>query len=284
MLVEEGQSMYNQMLIDENHVEQNVISVDGMGTTQLLVRSEFSANSHSSNSSQLFETPIRKERHNKAMPFGSSKKGISSPEFWACAVASADEIEKKLKARPNLQPDDLADVVRCLDFSPSSSADPDSPYVCSMIKRIKDRNADKLERKKLKESKEASKMKDNNESKKNQTTKRLVMRPEYCSLFFYLIVNDVVFCAGQDLLDIIQHKTYDALLVNVLFGVIRVELKEKLVVPDMLQFLSSKIFNDSSVDQYSSAIPEKCPQRHVEIVLESINRSMSGIFKRTMDH
>ncbi|KMZ65719.1 hypothetical protein ZOSMA_3108G00010, partial [Zostera marina] len=120
MLVEEGQSMYNQMHTQENQIKQNVMGVAGIGSTKLLVRNEFSPNYHSSNSSQLFETPVRKERHNKAMPFGSPKKGISSPEFWACAVASADEIEKKLKGRPNIQPDDLADVVRCLDFLTSS--------------------------------------------------------------------------------------------------------------------------------------------------------------------
>ncbi|KMZ76503.1 hypothetical protein ZOSMA_1012G00010 [Zostera marina] len=216
MLVEEDQSMYNQMLIDDNHVERNVISVDGMESTQLHLRSEILAKSHSPNSSQLFETPIRKKRPNTGMRYESPNTGLSSPEFWPCAVASAVEIENNLKVRqklhPNFHPNDLADVVRCLNFSPSSSTDPDSPYVCSMIKRIKDRNADKLERKKLKESQEASEIKDDNEPKKNQTTKRLVMRPEYRSLFFYLIVNDAVFCAGRDLLDIIQHKTYDALV------------------------------------------------------------------------
>ncbi|KMZ62268.1 hypothetical protein ZOSMA_47G00610 [Zostera marina] len=144
MLVEEDQSMYNLMLIDDNHVERNVISVDGMESTQLHLLSEILANSHSPNSSQLFETPIRKKRPNTGMRYESPNTGLSSPEFWPCAVASAEEIENNLKVRQKLHPNDLADVVRCLDFSPSSSTDPDSPYVCSMIKRIKDRNADKV--------------------------------------------------------------------------------------------------------------------------------------------
>ncbi|KMZ66393.1 hypothetical protein ZOSMA_29G00420 [Zostera marina] len=165
-----------------------------------------SSPSHSLLSSDEYKTPKDDKIKGTRSEFGVPNVIISSPEFWAAVAESADVIERK--SCKTFCTEELSGVVRCIDFSPTTNSTSNSPYVSSMIKRIKDRNAEKLENKKLKVVEEAIKMKDDGKPKKNQTTKQLVMDSKYRSLFFFLIMDDSVFCSGGDVVDIIHHQIY----------------------------------------------------------------------------
>ncbi|KMZ56833.1 hypothetical protein ZOSMA_90G00030 [Zostera marina] len=104
---------------------------------------------------------------------------ISSPDFWASVVASADALENTIKP-PRIG--DLSDVARRINFSQSESIGKESPYVSSMIKRVKDRNAEKVANKRKKD-RERHLIDTNNGAlvpKLNEETKRLVMKAELC--------------------------------------------------------------------------------------------------------
>ncbi|KMZ58982.1 hypothetical protein ZOSMA_71G00570 [Zostera marina] len=105
---------------------------------------------------------------------------VSSPDFWASAAASADALENSLCSKNVFKGEDVSDVVRRIDFSPTISPASKSPFVSSMIKRVKNRNSEKIAKKKQKE-RELHLIAINNGRlvpKLNEETKRLVMKPE----------------------------------------------------------------------------------------------------------
>ncbi|KMZ62936.1 hypothetical protein ZOSMA_434G00020 [Zostera marina] len=123
-------------------------------------------------------------------------------------------------------------------------------------------------------------MKDDGKPKKNQTTKQLVMDSKYRFLFFFLIMDDSVFCSGGDVVDIIHHQIYTNLLVNVFFGVLRVELVEKFVLNDKFQFIDPDLFSDDHGHEPTQSVPELVSNVEVDNVLRMITRKRRGIDKR----
>ncbi|KMZ74383.1 hypothetical protein ZOSMA_12G00690 [Zostera marina] len=256
----------------------NIKNDGGRNVNEIQFSQKMYSPSHSNYSSDQYKTPmedkIKANRSECCVPTVI----ISSPEFWAAVAESADVIERK--ACKPFDKDELTSVVRCIDFSPNTTSTSDSPYVSSMIKRIKDRNAEKLENEKLMEVVEATNMKDDGKPKKNQTTKKLVMDSKYRSLFFFLIMDDSVFCSGGDVVDIIHHQIYTNLLVKVFFGVIRVELVEKFVINDRFQFIDPDFFSDDDGHDTTQSVPELVSNVDVDNVLHLISRNSRGNDKR----
>ncbi|KMZ67404.1 hypothetical protein ZOSMA_26G01550 [Zostera marina] len=114
----------------------------------------------------------------------------------------------------------------------------------------------------------------------NQNTKRLVMNPEYNSLFFFMINDDSVFCNGSDLRDIVRHRLYDPLLVKVFAGVSRVELVEKFIHEAKFQFVNPDLFDDQGFNCSSEVLQEKLSYIAAELKDGLITRSMRGQYKR----
>ncbi|KMZ68661.1 hypothetical protein ZOSMA_231G00040 [Zostera marina] len=207
---------------------------------------------------------------------------VSSPDFWASAAAFADALENSLCSKNVFKGEDISDVVRRIDFSPTISTAPKSPFVSSMIKRVKNRNSEKIAKKKQKE-RELHLITTNNGQlvpKLNEETKCLVMKPESKSLSFYLITNDSVTCFGQHLNDILQHKPYDVMLVNVFFSVLRAELIEKCVHESKFQFVNPELFDNEYSDRTTQVVPDLVNYRNVKIHNSMVTASMNGDFKR----
>lgn len=50
-----------------------------------------------------------------------------------------------MKTKKTFATDELASVARCIDFTSTQSSSLDLQYVSSLVKRVKDRNADKVD-------------------------------------------------------------------------------------------------------------------------------------------
>ncbi|KMZ60006.1 hypothetical protein ZOSMA_62G00460 [Zostera marina] len=158
-VVEEGQSMYSQLFNDVRYSKISGTRPNGIAYTQLRLNKDYMSPEKTTEILNDMRTPL--------LNVGNSQSNsifISSPDFWASAVASADVLENTVNP-PKIE--DLSDVARRINFSQSDIISPESPYVSSTIKRVKDRR-------------------------------------RYWSSSFYLIANDTVTCLGQHLNDILQ--------------------------------------------------------------------------------
>ncbi|KMZ57617.1 hypothetical protein ZOSMA_84G00550 [Zostera marina] len=274
LVVEEGQSMYSQLCNDVRYSKISGMRPNGNAYTQLRLNEDYMSPAKTIELLNDMRTPL--------LNGGTSQANsifISSPDFWASVVASADALESTVNP-PRIG--DISDVARRINFSQSDIISKESPYVSSMIKRVKDRNAEKVANKRKKD-RELHLIDTNNGAlvpKLNEETKRLVMKAEYRSSSFYLIANDTVTCLGQHLNDILQHKTYDVMLVEVFFGVIRAELAEKCVHGSRFQFVNPELFDDEYEDRTSRVVPQLVNSRDVEIHHNVVCASMNGDFKR----
>ncbi|KMZ67982.1 hypothetical protein ZOSMA_24G00020 [Zostera marina] len=274
LVVEEGQSMYSQLANNVRYRKICGTRPDGVAYTQLCLNKDYMSPEKTVEMFNDMRTPL--------LNVGNSQSNsifISSPDFWASTVASADALENAVSP---LKRGDLSDVVHRINFSQSDIISLDSPYVSSMIKRVKDRNAEKVANKKKKD-RELHLIATNNGAlvpKLNEETKHLVMKPECRSSSFYLITNDIVTCLGQHLNDILQHKTYDVMLVEVFFEVIQAEIVEKCVHGSKFQFVNPELFDDEYSDRTSKVVPQLVNSRDVEIHQNMICASMNGDFKR----
>ncbi|KMZ62954.1 hypothetical protein ZOSMA_431G00110 [Zostera marina] len=274
LVFEEGQSMYSQLCNDVRYSKISGTRPNGSAYTQLRLNEDYMSLEKTIEFLNDMRTPL--------LNVGTSQANsifISSPDFWASVVASDDALENTVNP-PRIG--DLSDVARRINFSQSDIITKESPYVSSMIKRVKDSNAEKVANKRKKD-RELHLIATNNGAlvpKLNEETKRLVMKPEYRSSSFYLIANDTVTCLGQHLNDILQHKTYDVMLVEVFFGVIRAELAEKCVHGSKFQFVNPELFDDEYDDRTSRVVPQLVNSRDVEIHQNVVCASMNGDFKR----
>ncbi|KMZ73706.1 hypothetical protein ZOSMA_142G00050 [Zostera marina] len=174
LVVEEGQSMYNQLANDVRYSKICIMRPDGIAYTQLHLNKDYMSPEKTIEMINDLRTPLL----NVGNP-QSNSIFISSPDFWASAAVSADALENAVSLLNCLKGEDLFDVVRRINVSPSDITSPDSPYVSSMIKRVKDRNAEKVANKK--KERELYLIATNNGQlvpKLNEETKRLVMKPE----------------------------------------------------------------------------------------------------------
>ncbi|KMZ76173.1 hypothetical protein ZOSMA_105G00010, partial [Zostera marina] len=170
LVVEEGQSMYNQLCNDVRYSKISGMRSNGNAYTQLRLNEDYMSPAKTIELLNDMRTPLLN---------GGTSQGnsifISSPDFWASVVASADALENTINP-PRIG--DLSDVARRINFSQSESIGKESPYVSSMIKRVKDRNAEKVANKRKKD-RERHLIDTNNGAlvpKLNEETKRLVMK------------------------------------------------------------------------------------------------------------
>ncbi|KMZ74129.1 hypothetical protein ZOSMA_135G00590 [Zostera marina] len=268
--------MYNQLVNDARYRKVPLQKPNGMTLTQLQLNLEFASPGKIKENSDVLRTPM----FNVGNPSLNSIF-VSSPEFWASAAASADAIENTMSSQSSFRTRDVPEVVRRINFSQNDSPNQKSPFVSSMIKRVKERNAEKIANKK-KKKREQHLMATNNGRlvpKLNEETKRLVMKSESRSLSFFLISNDSVTCLGQHLNDILQHKLYDVMLVEVFFGVLRAELIEKCVHGSKFQFVNPELFDDEYSDRTTQVLPHLVKYRDVKIHNNMVTASMNGDFK-----
>ncbi|KMZ64917.1 hypothetical protein ZOSMA_344G00070 [Zostera marina] len=291
LVVEEGQSMYNQLVHDSRYRKVSLQKQNGTTFTQLHLNMDDLSPERFTETNYGLSTPLM----NDGNPLVKAVV-LSSPEFWASATASADELENSLRSHNSHITADVSDVVRRINFSQNISSVETSPFVSSMIKRVKERNAEKVAniRKKDREVHDHVTIDGRRIPKLNELTKRLVMKPESRSLSFFLITNDSVSCLGQHLNDILQHKTYDVMLVKVFFGVLCAELTEKCVHRSKFQFVNPELFDDEDSNQTTRELPVLVKYRDLELHNRMVTASMNGDYKsharffiiamRTMNH
>ncbi|KMZ74150.1 hypothetical protein ZOSMA_134G00210 [Zostera marina] len=291
LVVEKGQSMYNQLVNDSKYRKVSLQKQNGMMFTQLHLNMDVLSPDRMTETNYGLRTPLMNDGN-------PSLKSVfvSSPELWASAAASADEIENSLSSHNSFKTADVSDVVHRINFSQNNSPGENSPIVSSMIKRVKERNAEKVAniRKKERELHELETNDGRLLPKLNEQTKRLVMKPDSRSLSFFLITNDSVSCLGQHLNDILQHKTYDVMLVKVFFGVLCAEMIEKCVHRSKFQFVNPELFDDEDSDRTTQVLPVLVKYRDVELHNRMVTASMNGDYKsharffviamRTMNH
>lgn len=69
-------------------------------------------------------------------------------------------------------------------------------------------------------------------------------------------------------------------LVDVFFGVIHVELIEKLILTDKFQFICSDMFSDDNGHEHTQSVPENVSSYDVGSILRLITRRTRGNDKR----
>ncbi|KMZ69057.1 hypothetical protein ZOSMA_222G00020 [Zostera marina] len=139
LVVEEGQSMYNQLVNDSRYRKVPLQKPNGMTFIQLHLNMDVISPEKMTENSDGLRTPLLNDGN-------PSLKSIfvSSPEFWASAAASADAIENTLSSQNSFKTGDVSDVVRRINFFQNNSPGGNSPIVSFMIKQVKERNAEKL--------------------------------------------------------------------------------------------------------------------------------------------
>ncbi|KMZ71882.1 hypothetical protein ZOSMA_172G00080 [Zostera marina] len=275
VMVEEGQSMFAKLRDDCRYQKIKILTEEGVTRGQLHLKNEYAIAVEQKNSVDGFNIPVTNGT------LSGDQKLVSSPDFWASVVASAEEIECNMKSKDKVVRDDLFEVARRIDFTEMKQNSVESPYVSSMIKRMKARTFEKGE-KKMNDEERLFVNQNNGETSANlnQNTKRLVMNLEYNYLFFFMINNDSVFCNGSDLQDIVRHRLYTPLLVKVFAGVSRAELVEKSIHEAKFQFVNPDLFDDEGFNRSSEVLPEKLSYIAAEQIDGMITRSMRGQYKR----
>lgn len=140
VFVEEGQSMYEQLVNDIRYYRKYVMNAEGLPKNQLHLIEEFCSPAPSVSSTDNYHTPKALKHSSATSKIDFTKLVISSPEFWASVIESTEAIENRMNSKKIFAADELASVVRCIDFTPTQSFSLDLPYVSSMVKRVKDRN------------------------------------------------------------------------------------------------------------------------------------------------
>ncbi|KMZ74739.1 hypothetical protein ZOSMA_122G00060 [Zostera marina] len=258
LVVEEGRSMYNQLVHDSRYRKVSLQKQNGTTFTQLHLNMDDLSPERFTEPNYGMSTPLM----NDGNPLVKAVV-LSSPEFWASAAASADELENSLRSHNSLITADVSDVVANIRKKEREVHD----HVTIDGRRI---------------------------PKLNELTKRLVMKPESRSLSFFFITNDSVSCLGQHLNDILQHKTYDVMLVKVFFGVLCAELTEKCVHRSKFQFVNPELFDDEDSNRTTRELPVLVKYRDLELHNRMVTASMNGDYKsharffiiamRTMNH
>ncbi|KMZ76196.1 hypothetical protein ZOSMA_105G00230 [Zostera marina] len=195
--------MFEKLRDDCRYQKIKIFTEEGVTRGQLHLKNEYAISVEQKTSEDGFNTPVT----NATMPL------VSSPDFWASVIASVEEIESNMRSKDKVVRDDLSEVARRIDFTESKQNSVESPYVSSMIKRMKARTFEKVE-KKMNDEEKLFVNHNNGEtsSNLNQNAKRLVMNPEYNYLFFFMINDDSVFCNDSDLRDIVRHRLYNPLV------------------------------------------------------------------------
>ncbi|KMZ63786.1 hypothetical protein ZOSMA_39G00560 [Zostera marina] len=140
-MVEEGQSMFAKLRDDCRYQKIKIRTEEGVTRGQLHLKNEYAIFVEEKNSMDRFNTTVT----NGTM--SGDQKLVSSPDFWASVVASAEQIECNMKSKNKVVRDDLSEVARRIDFTETKQNSVESPYVSSMNKRMKARNLEKVEKK-----------------------------------------------------------------------------------------------------------------------------------------
>ncbi|KMZ73963.1 hypothetical protein ZOSMA_139G00410 [Zostera marina] len=133
--------MFAKLRDDCRYEKIKILTEEGVTRGQLHLKNEYAISVEQKNSVDGFNTPVT----NGTM--SGDQKLVSSPDFWASVVASAEEIESNMKSKDKVVRDDLSEVARRIDFTEMKQNSVESPYVSSMIKRMKARTFEKVEKK-----------------------------------------------------------------------------------------------------------------------------------------